>query len=420
MKKTISIRNILLFVFYFVLFEELFISFFDKLSVIRYIPDVLLIICFLFSIKGKANEKYLKMMIPVIIYFLITLFSAIFNSVNALLYVWALRNSFRFFIYYYLCSKYIQKDDVLKIIKRIPKIYVINFIMILIEFFILGYRRDTLGGIFGFQPGCNGALNIFLVAVTCMVMSNLLSKDKTKNSYTGLLFIVFNIIISAMAELKIYYIELIVIFILFTLLNKFSIKKLVYVIAGILILTLGSRLMINIFPEQAKFFTDFDSLVEYYNYTGSEMNYLIGRGTFYDQINRMFFKDNTKYRLLGIGFGNAEMSSISGRLTTNFYRRYGYLQYRNLSSSMIYLETGILGLISYVFIFIAMLIQTIKNKSKDIMVNKYKMFNKLFLVILIINIFYNSTSRRDIAFVSFILLAFFNVLANKKEETTNE
>lgn len=58
---------------------------------------------------------------------------------------------------------------------KTKKIYIINFFICLVEFG-LGYSGDNIGGIFGTQSGCNGYLNLFLIVVSAIYVTEYLEK----------------------------------------------------------------------------------------------------------------------------------------------------------------------------------------------------------------------------------------------------
>lgn len=92
-------------------------------------------------------------------------------------------------------------SDVLEIIPKLKKIYIINFFICLVEFG-LGYSGDNIGGIFGTQSGCNGYLNLFLIVVSAIYVTEYLEKK------IGLMRIMLAIVscffLMAIAELKVW------------------------------------------------------------------------------------------------------------------------------------------------------------------------------------------------------------------------
>ena len=60
------------------------------------------------------------------------------------------------------------------------------------------------------------------------------------------------------------------------------------------------------------------------------------------------------------GIGSAEYSKSNEMLTSTFYNQYGYLHYQYFTHAFVFIETGLLGLISYLMIFISSLKRGIK------------------------------------------------------------
>ena len=143
---------------------------------------------------------------------------------------------------------------------------------------------------------------------------------------------------------------------------------------------------------------------------------IIGRGTFYNQINSIIINNNIRNKIIGTGFGSAEMSSNFEIFNSDIYHRYGHLGYRNLSSAMLYLETGLFGLFFYLLFYIIIMVKSIIHRKKSWVITSIAIIS----FILILNVFYNSTSRREITYFSMILLSFLPIIINRKEDDLSE
>lgn len=415
-------KKIIYIILYITLFSSLLIEIIPSFSILRYIPDFLIIFSIFFSLKKKKKHTKTHLINFFIInYLIIVILSAILNTVKITLFFWALRNSFRFIFFFYLCKENLNIEDIRRIINELYKIHYFNFILVLIQYFIFKYKGDYLGGIFGTSQGCNGFMNIFLIITTSLAISKFLSlkKDSKKNFNTGLNFIfivITSILISAMSELKVFFLELLLILLVCFCSYKFSIKKLVIIFFIILIGIMGIRITIKLFPNFEKFFSSITEIMKYSNSTGDNNRYIIGRSSFYYQINKNFFNNSNIKQIIGNGFGSAEMSSNFAFLNSDFYNAYSSYEYRNLSSAMIYIETGLTGLISYIFIYISIIFYTILSSRRIKKSDCYILKSIVIIsILLIFNIFYNSTSRRDISYLSFLLLSFSPIIISYKE-----
>lgn len=403
-KKVIS--NILYFQFFYVFFYAGLVDFFHIPSIITYGIDVLNIICFLFFLYSnnrktiflKSHMQYIYIM--AIIVFLGCILTAVINLVNPLLVIWGVRNSLRYFPFFFSIIVFWNQDRLEQITQFLIKFQVINFIIILYQFFVKGYSQDLLGGIFGHTAGCNAALNMYLcITVTLVVVRFLRKKTSGKILAFTLLTWAF---IAAAAELKSAFLEIPVIILLAIFLNKPSMRSFLIIIFAIIGLNIGLSLIVQYFPDWANAFTDIQSLISVGEKTGGGYN--ISRFGAFSDITNLFFKDSVVNRIFGLGMGNCEYSSFSF-LTSAFYREFGFLNYRWFSHQMWFLQCGYLGIIMLGIIILILFIWITKRKLKYRDEYGYGSFGQIFILLMIVNFIYNASLTTEVGYMAFAALA---------------
>ena len=405
-----SMKKIIYFQIVFVMIMELMISMFKFPSSIRYLTDVIMIILFIYIIHGNVYIILKKInlsgiLIIILAFFIIGLLGSIYNLISPFLLIWEVRNIFRFFLFFISCVCILDEEYVNRIINLLLKLQYINLILCIIQYFVLGYEQDYLGGIFGTNQGCNSYMNVYLCIIVIISISKYFQK---KTSIKSLLFIVLSsMIIAALAELKLFYLEFILIFILSIIFNKPSFKVFTMIIIGISSLFLGLIILKNIFPDQFKYLIDYESAMKYAEL--SSESYGIDRMNAFNQINDMFFKGDKFLLLIGFGLGSCAMSNFS-IFTSEFYRQFGYLNYNWFAHAMIFIQTGYIGTIIFVMFFIKLFVYAVKTKKYIREYKEYTISTMIIIIILIINFIYNNAIRTEVAYLSFFILSIVPIL----------
>ena len=113
---------------------------------ITYLTDILtiyMIVFHFFSIKKGFLKRDLRPQRNIAISILICMIlGTMINLVNPLLVLWGLRNSFRFFIFFFICVGILTKKDIIKFVEFFKIFFLMNTLMITYQFFIQGYRDD--------------------------------------------------------------------------------------------------------------------------------------------------------------------------------------------------------------------------------------------------------------------------------------
>ena len=373
-------------------------------SVIKYTLDIAWI-CLLVLILFKRN-LYLEapvrhLVFIIVLFFLATIVGLVMNYQSILYYLWGLRNNLRFFVFFIACIVFMKSRTVGSVLKFFDLLLWINVPIVLFQYFFMGKNQDYLGGIFGVQVGCNGYMNIFLVIVTTWSILRYLNKKESVQYCFAKCAAA--LLIAVLSELKAFFIELMIIVFMATLITRFSWKKL-WIIVGIITgVVVGAELMGKLFPT----FADWFKWEKIWETISSDRGYT-SRG----DMNRMTtitialerFLDTGGEKLFGLGLGNCDYATFDF-LTTPFYRLYHRLNYAWFSSSFVILETGFVGLILYCFFFVRLFFAARKEAKLHKERQVYAQAAQILSVVCGMLIIYNSSLRVESAYMMFFALA---------------
>lgn len=400
------LKKVIIFQIVYIMIVQFLVSEFHWPSFICYLPDFLNVLLFVFLIIQKNPLNVVRRLKGQVVlnslYLLsvILLIGCIINFVPIKLTFWAIRNTYRFFIFFIACIFVLDSEDIDFIFKILVSLQIPNFILSIFQFFVQGKEQDFLGGIFGISVGCNASTNVYFCVILIWVIVRYIYK---KEKITMVIWIsISTLVIAALAELKIFFIEFLVIVVLAILFSKPSIRKYKIMMFSIIGLFVGLYLFQKVFPDAYETLINLNKAIEYN--TTVIWGYNISRIGAFRQINELFFHNNIIKNLFGMGFGNCEYSSIEF-LTSEFYKMYGSYHYRWFAHQMWFIECGYLGFSAFVFFFISILIwgKKLKNVMKE--KHEYLVFLTIFIIITIPGLWYNAAIRTDIAYLTFFALA---------------
>ena len=418
-----------------VLFDNLLIDILGIPSAIRYVNDIIILFLLFNCLKeGRRNFKqteYLKafkanihqngwletvrgvyqqpgpmnVVIAILFFSLMLIPGLIINGGSLLRVLWAVRNIYQFFAFFIICVCILDKNDVIFVFEFFCKVYHLNLALCLIECFIFGKTRDYLGGIFGISKGCNAYLNIYLCIVLIYVIFKYLN-NKTTNAY--MLYILLSImVIAGLAELKIVFIEMVIIIGMAILMNRKEERMRIIMKFGAAAIGIGLLVLLVIAPEHFFVLVNPLRLLEY---AGSERGgYNLSRFHAFSNINQLFFNGNPLLNLFGLGFGNCEYSSFSF-LQSPFLGEYGQYNYRWFMHQMMFLETGYCGLLAFGGILAAVMYGAWKGrKGRQTDKHMHEMVIVMCLLT-IINVWYDASLRSECAYMIWFVLAISAIL----------
>ena len=390
-------------------------------EVMSYFLDILNILLFILALNKIKCNSSIRWNIQFLLMFLLLVFDIIeliIYKQGILLFLWGMRNQYRFLLFFVSCVILCEKEDIIKIDLFMRKFLIINFIVVAIEL-MFGCIQDSLSGTFGITAGSNGSANLFLcVCFISLLIDYIYGRlEKTKMILYGGGILIW----VALAELK-YFVLLVAIMIISALIisknkkNKSIQRKFSIAIWGVL----GGILCILLLEYFRPYYKNFFSIQNIIWYT---KNIDIGSGGFgrltaVSIINKIFFHNNIIYKLFGIGLGSAEYASMDF-LNSPFHKLYGGYKYDTLFYAMIYIERGIIGLIWYSVFYLNTLKNalTLRRRSSS---DKF-ILNKVIICVIIIfclSIYDDSLRRASGGFIMFFILAIPMIL--KKNNNTKE
>lgn len=318
---------------------------------IRYAADWAWCILVLFLVRFRRAvdlRPVNRLLIWVLLFFIFTLlgYSAQYQSV--LYYLWGFRNLFRFYACFFACAAFLTEENAARYLNWMDRLFWLNATVSLFQYFLLGLEGDYLGGIFGREKGVNSYTNLFFLIVTAKSLLCCLSGQESPLLCLGKW--VTAAVIAAMAEVKFFYVELVLVLVLALSFTRSGRKRIWVTLGGALALMLGIALTVYIFPNLTGWFTPeriFESAASDAGYTSSgDLNRLNGIRI----INETWLKTGIQ-RLFGLGLGNCDTASYPF-LSTPFYLANGDTHYTWMSYAILYLETGYVGLSFYFGFFL--------------------------------------------------------------------
>ncbi len=407
-------KTIILFEIIYVFFIDGFTSFIPVVSSFNYALDLLnvVLICgLLIDIKSVFKIKEAWIFVPWLIYAVICFVSTMINNVDFLLFAWAIRNTFRFLVLFLAAIIYVSKDDLKRFFNILFNLQYINIPLVIIQHIYFkanaenleGIYNDYIGGICGFELGVNGRLNIYLAILLVIVLIDVFEKNKLTWQYAFVSLSTMTC--AALAEIKFFLIEA---SLLFILLSIVYIKKINFSTFIKTLLIFGGSLLLYFVMEPGHV----RAVLHYKSYEkGTAEVYKLSRSNPFPQINQLFFDNSIIKELFGIGFGNAEYSRFSF-FTSEFFNQYGDYNYRWFSHQMLYIETGLLGFLSFILIPVVAAVQSyiafLKNKGNRFV----SAFTIAVAATIFMNLWYNNSFRSDFAYFTYFCLASFLIFRN--------
>ena len=393
---------------YFLLLFSLFVYLLSELTPIpsaaRYFGDLILALIVVGSLKQGRNLLEIKQIrtiwLSISVLALYSLISAIVNQVPILLMVYAFRNTFRFYFFFLMVYLYWDQEDVKRFFNLLLIIQLINVPLTIYQYLFITKNGDNIGGIFGTGKGVNGSSNLFFLIL--VIYYSLAYFHKKAKFLQFLATISSTVVLAVIAEIKYFFIEILVIAIVIVLLNLRSKRSAIILVTMVAGLGAGFLILQRMIPGAFYTLIKIDNLVKYMTMT--EGGYYIGRAGAFGRINDLFFGHDIRRILFGLGFGSCEESSFAF-LTSDFARVNGHLNYRYFSHALTYLETGLVGVVFYLFTFLAMVIDKLRERDENNSDQFSKQMIILLFVTILLNFVYNNSLKYEISYLVHFALA---------------
>lgn len=382
---------------------------------ITYLTDVITVFLLLSAMRrinrGAALAKAQCAIVVLIIANM--LLGAAINFVSPVLTLWGARNNLRFFAFFFVCIGVLDVWDVDTMTGIFKKFFWANVAMCTIQYFFLGQSNDDLGGFFGVAQGSNGYLNVFL----CMIAAILLAEFFTEKVKlrTVFLYLIVCVYVASLAELKVYYVELIVMVITAVIFVRPSLKTVGICLLSVVAIGIGVVILAVYNPRSLEILFDSSALDYYLNGDGYTAAGDLNRFTAVQELYSRFFSADPLLALFGFGLGSCEYASFTF-LQSAFYLEYGHLHYRWLSHAWVYLEQGAVGLILLVLFFVSLGVYSIRKKQairRDLV-----MTTLVFLPTCLIGLIYNSTLQMEACYLIAFMCAIPFVLSKADRQNS--
>lgn len=406
---SINIRKRTIFewlILWIVLFPLLWGTFFDLLhfpGIVKYTVDVVWFVLFLsMSVRKKAalQKKVFPLFLLIVSFLLFSLILYLLNYQSFLYFLWGVRNNFRYYVFFFAIVYFFSNRDVKTVLSLFDITFWINIVVVLMQYFLLGYRQDYLGGIFGVAHGCNAYMIIFLSIVVGYSLLRYMNKVESAVwcfSKCGV-----SLLIAAFAEMKVFFALFVLILLLCSFFTSFSWKKVLLFFVAALFLFFGSSLLANIFNMENSVlsFEYLWKLATQEHYSDSET---VNRLSAIPTLSRLILTEPVE-RIFGLGLGNCDTSTFDF-LNTPFYQQYSYLRYSWFSCARLFLEVGYVGVVFYLsfFVICAVLIwRRMKAGKADPLICQLGIIVSILCVIMT---FYNSALHMEAGYMAYLFLA---------------
>ena len=364
--------------------------------------------CFRNFISGVYRTGSGLTFLVVLLLFGFAVFGCIWNQSSISLYLLGVYRYGKYFLLFFLCAFIFTREGILKLFGLLNIVLWLNVIMCTIQYFVLGYKGDFCGGLFG-TSNTNGWMNIFLCLICAYVLScyacGLANIKKVVSVCLPCIYI------SALAEIKFFFFELAIIFLLILMFSRPTKRRIALGIAGVVLLLALSQVVELLWSSSSSSVFSLEGILYYfeekdYGYASAGD---LGRIGGIAKLNRMFFGD--EYSFFGHGLGMCGYG-------TEFYKMHGELHYVWFGYLLTYIETGWSGLVLHVAFFVSVLIGTRKirklDEGKDPIDTSLYLVAECMAILGIILLWYNTTVKNYPAYFLFMSLAFPFALCGKK------
>ena len=379
-------------------------------SVIKYSIDVVWVGLFallVFRKQSLIEKKIFSFVVFIISWLLYVFIVYLFKYQSVFYFLWGLRNNFRFYAAFILFATFFDETTADDCFKLMDILFFINAVVSFVQFFALGYKQDYLGGIFGVGRGCNAySIVFFSIIVARSILLFLSAKE-----YAIICFLkcAISLVLSAMAELKFFFVIFIFILAIAMFITKVFWKKVIALSVIAILLMFSSSILTEIFGKTEKLTLQrIFELITAQNYSSAED---LGRFTAIPTISNTVLKTPLE-RIFGMGLGNCDTSTFA-ICNSTFYQLHESLHYTWFSSAFIFLETGYVGLIINLLFFSFSFFLACKQYKRDGANQLYCQLTIIMSILCVVLTFYNSVLRTEIAYVVFFVLAL-PLMQNKK------
>ena len=375
-------------------------------SAIKYSIDLALVLIVVLAAINLSRKKIYIIKSSRIFYIWIGLFLCVTFIVyitqyqTFLYYIWGFRNNFRFYIAFFAFALFFKKENIDGILKFFDIFFWVNSALCVVQFFAFDLRGDFLGGFFGTEKGCNGYLNVFMAVIVIKAIVYYLGKKESL--LYCILICASSLVVAALAELKFFFVEFIVILFVALFISETSLRKILIFAIGLVIIVVGASILTFLSPHFANFLS-IDYIIESTSTGGYASNEQLNRLTTIPIISEEILT-TPSMKWFGLGLGNCDTANFEF-LKTPFYFDYIHLRYNWFSTSFLYLETGFIGLIFFFGFFLLVGIKSFLMAKKDYLNRPYYQMSLIAAVVCVMIAIYNASLRTEAGYLIYFMLA---------------
>ena len=351
-------------------------------------------------LSGRRGDQPLGIWIW--LFFIYTVLTYLPQWQSPLYYLWGMRNNFRFYAAFFAFAVFLKAADIADYWNLFDKLFWVDIAASVYQFFLLGIDGDQLGGLFSTETGGNGYTNIFFLIIVTKSIVFYLEKRESLSGCIAKCGAA--LVVAALAELKFFFVEVVIVMVLVVLFTSFSWRKLAVILGGTVGVMLCVSLLTSLFPGWMGWF----SLEWLLEVASSDRGYTssgdLNRLNAIRQINELWLTDGWK-QMFGLGLGNCDTSTYA-ILQTPFNTAYNRMHYIWFSHAMMYLETGWIGLLFYWGFFVLVFFQVRKIERRcEGTARSYCRVARIMAVLCVGISIYNSSLRTEAAYMAYFVLA---------------
>ena len=368
--------------------------------------DVAWAVLFLLLIKNASKfphaQTCVKILLGVVLaFFLSTILGFFLGGQSPLFYAWGLRNNLCFFVFFFGCILFLPGERIPHFLQALDILFWLHVLAAVFQFVVLGKSQDFLGGVFGTSIGCNAFANVFQVII--VTRSILRYFNHEEGTLLCLAKCGAALVVAALGEIKVFFFEFAAIALLAMLFTRFSKRKIVLLVGGAVGIVLAILLLDAITPGWASWFRPsriWAYVVSSGGYTGNgDMNRMTAIPLSWNT-----FLKTLPQKLFGLGLGNCDSSPLS-LLTSPFYIANALLRYNWFTSSMILLETGLIGTLLYLSFFVIIFFDALYQLRKGIGNPLLCQMAMILAPMCLVLFFFDSSMRTEPAYMMYFSLA---------------
>lgn len=363
------------------------------------ILNVMLAVFCLYDCGLKISKKRNRGLKTFILLLLITdLIGFVLNGQSIFLLLWGARNNYRGILFMFSCIYLMEDWQKEKTLTFLDNLFWLHTVLVLYQYFAMGYKGDCIGGIFGVTQGGNSGNNLML----CICVSIAFWKYLNERSNIPRLLIRLGccFCIAAFAELKIFFVEIILIAAVFLALNGRFSKK----IKSILVLTsgliLGLYVLYSIFPQWTGYFT-IEHMLKLLEggrgLGGTSIDRFSGLPELYD----IFYSGKGLKCLFGYGLGSADYSLSIDLFKSSIYIQYYFIGYSTLSYAFLFIELGIIGFVLFLTLLFLPVWTAFRRRNQD----TYSSLVIVMGIICLMLLFYDVTMKIEPQYFAYFILS---------------